>query len=291
MSFSFLIHPLTARYMDRVTFLSRPFPSSWIEWAIKFKKPYLIKRFNLKGLKGVFVGVPLTSGQLLNLEREFVLKRLIQACEKSKKYGAKIVSFGAFTAIACNQGKNLVGKVDIAITTGRALTIGAVGEKVKKYISKDKVLGVIGANGAIGKACVKYFSEYSPVRITRNNFGEIGECDLLISTTNTTKEIIDEDKLKSNSIIFDVSKPSTISKKISRKDVSVLKAGSIKLPEHIDFGFDFDLEKDVVYACMAEPMILALENRFEDYSIGDNISLDKVEEILKLGKKWGFEVV
>ena len=71
----------------------------------------------------------------------------------------------------------------------------------------------------------------------------------------------------------------------------MLKAGSLRLPEHINFGFDFDLGKDIVYACMAEPMILALERRYENYSIGDNISLDKVDEILGLAKKWGFEVV
>lgn len=291
MSFSFLIHPLTARYMDRGIPWSKFFPSFFIEWVIKFKSPFLFRRLEILKTKGIFIGVPLTSNQLLNLDKKFVLKRLTQACQKSKKYGAKIVSFGAFTAIACNQGLDLINKVDVAITTGRALTIGAVVSKVEKYIDSNKVLGVIGSNGAIGKACVEYFKNYSPVKITRNNFDDAYGCDLLISTTNSTTEIIDENKLKPGSVIFDVSKPATIKKNVKREDVKVLKAGSLRLPEHINFGFDFDLGKDIVYACMAEPMILALERRYENYSIGDNISLDKVDEILGLAKKWGFEVV
>ena len=88
-----------------------------------------------------------------------------------------------------------------------------------------------------------------------------------------------------------MSKPAAINDKIKRKDIIVLKAGAIKLPEHISFGFDFDLGKDEVYACMAEPMVLALEKRYENYSIGEDISLKKVEEILQLAEKWGFKVV
>ena len=44
------------------------------------------------------------------------------------------------------------------------------------------------------------------------------------------------------------------------------------------------------YACMAETMILALEGRIEDYSIGRELSIERVKEIGQMAAKHGFEL-
>jgi predicted amino acid dehydrogenase len=41
---------------------------------------------------------------------------------------------------------------------------------------------------------------------------------------------------------------------------------------------------------MAETMALALEGRLENFSLGDNISPAKIEEIGQIGRKHGFDV-
>jgi hypothetical protein len=41
---------------------------------------------------------------------------------------------------------------------------------------------------------------------------------------------------------------------------------------------------------MAEPMILALERKFNSYSLGKDFEPDKIREILRLGAKHGFEI-
>ena len=294
MTFAFLIHPLTARYMDRGTWLTKPLPSFLVNKLILLKKPYKITEFSVNGLKGYFVGCPLTSEQMLKLSKEFVLKRIIQTCDVAEKLGAKIISLGAFSAIATHQGEDLIGRVNIKVTTGRAYTIAVVYEQIKRILNKHKKIAIIGANGAIGKGLIRLLDKNNKkeiLKINKNNFSEMYEADLIVSTTNTTKEVIDEEKLKQNSTIIDVSKPSTIKRNIKRDDIEVIDGGLVKLPHDADLGMDFDCPKNVVYACMAEPMILALEGRFEDYSIGDEISLDKVLEILRLGSKWNFKVV
>ncbi|MBU0615350.1 MAG: hypothetical protein KJ601_04620 [Nanoarchaeota archaeon] len=287
MTFGFLIHPLTARYMDRVTPLTRPLPTFLINQLIKMKKPYKISEFSVNGLLGYFVGCPLTSEQMLDLDHDFVLKRIIQTCEVAAKLGVKIISLGAFSAIATAQGKDLLGKVSINVTTGRAYTIGAVYEQIKRV--KYEKIAIVGADGSIGKGLCKLIPNVR--KVNRDNFDELYGCDLIVSTTNTTKEIIDEEKLFPNSVIIDVSKPSTIRKNVTRKDVKVIDGGLIKLPHAVDLGVKFDCPPNVVFACMAEPMILALAGRYEDYSIGDEISVDKINEILVLAKKYGFEVL
>mgnify|MGYP006291709465 CR=1 FL=1 len=288
MTFSFLIHPLSARYMDRVTPLTKLLPSSLISSLIKLKKPYKISEFFVRDLKGYFVGCPLTSEQMVKLDKKFVLKRIIQTCDVAAGLGAKIISLGAFSAIATSQGMDIVDKVGIKVTTGRAFTIAAVYEQAKRYL--DRRAAIVGANGAIGKGLFGLIDK-DVIKVGRGNLEDMYKADLIISTTNTTKEVIDERKLRSGSVVIDVSKPSTIAKNVKRSDVKVIAGGLVKVPGNVNFGVNFDCPRNVVFACMAEPMILALEGIFEDYSIGDDISIDRVKEIMKLSKKQGFEVV
>ena len=50
------------------------------------------------------------------------------------------------------------------------------------------------------------------------------------------------------------------------------------------------LPKGVVYACLAETIVLALEGRFENYTVGRAIEWEKVHEIYKLGLKHGMQL-
>ena len=50
------------------------------------------------------------------------------------------------------------------------------------------------------------------------------------------------------------------------------------------------MPKDNIYACIAETMLLALEERFVNYSLGDNINLNQLEEIADIAAHYGFKV-
>jgi hypothetical protein len=45
-----------------------------------------------------------------------------------------------------------------------------------------------------------------------------------------------------------------------------------------------------VYACLAETIVLALEGRFENFTLGRNLEWEKVHEIYKLGLKHGMQL-
>ena len=75
-----------------------------------------------------------------------------------------------------------------------------------------------------------------------------------------------------------------------RKDVLVIEGGVVEVPGDVDFHFNFGFPPRLSYACMAETMILALEEKYEDYSIGKELSLEKVIEISQLAKKHGFKL-
>jgi predicted amino acid dehydrogenase len=77
---------------------------------------------------------------------------------------------------------------------------------------------------------------------------------------------------------------------MTRKDVLVIDGGVIRPPGDVRFNFFFGLPPGLAFACMAETMILTLEGRFESYSIGGNISSERVREIGLLAQKHGFEL-
>ena len=64
----------------------------------------------------------------------------------------------------------------------------------------------------------------------------------------------------------------------------------VEVPGPVDFHFDFGFPPGKAYACMAETMALALEGRFEDYTVGKEISLARVEEIAHIASKHGFRL-
>jgi hypothetical protein len=46
----------------------------------------------------------------------------------------------------------------------------------------------------------------------------------------------------------------------------------------------------VAYACLAETIVLALEGRFENYTVGRQIEWEKVHEIYEMGLKHGMKL-
>jgi predicted amino acid dehydrogenase len=75
-----------------------------------------------------------------------------------------------------------------------------------------------------------------------------------------------------------------------RGDVLVVEGGVVDVPGEADFGFDFGLPPGKAYACMAEVMVLALEERYESYSLGKNVRVERVHEIARLARKHGFRL-
>jgi fatty aldehyde-generating acyl-ACP reductase len=72
--------------------------------------------------------------------------------------------------------------------------------------------------------------------------------------------------------------------------VLVIKGGVVDVPGEVDFGFDFGLPPGKAYACMAETMVLALEGRYESYSLGKDIRLEQVREMAQLAREHGFRL-
>jgi hypothetical protein len=64
----------------------------------------------------------------------------------------------------------------------------------------------------------------------------------------------------------------------------------VDVPGSVDFHFNFGFPPGKAYACMAETIALALEGRFEDYTLGKHLVRERVDEIGAMAKKHGFRL-
>jgi predicted amino acid dehydrogenase len=71
----------------------------------------------------------------------------------------------------------------------------------------------------------------------------------------------------------------------------VLDGGVVNLPCDSTLGFNASLPEGRAYACMAETMMLAMDQRYRDMSLGFDLPLEQVLEMEVLAEELGFQPV
>jgi len=328
--FAFIIHPLEVNCVKRRFKFTEKLPDSLIERMLQFLSPFKISDIvgvrSLEGreVEGCFSLCPLTSRQLLNLPLDFVLKRIIQAGKVAEKQGAKIVGLGAFTSVVGDAGITIANNLKIAVTTGNSYTVATALEGTKKAAElmgielKQARVVVVGASGSIGRTCahllapeVKYLTiaardekklvgiaqelleeSGTAVNISTNLQNAVRKADIVITVTGSADTVIHPQDLKPGAVVCDVARPRDVSCLVARErdDVLVIEGGVVEVPGEVEFNLNFGFPPRTSYACMAETMILTLEGKWENFTLGREISVAQVKEISALATKHGFKL-
>jgi len=265
--------------------------------------------------EGWIVGLALTPKQMMNLPKEKVREKILQAVLFSQeKLGAEILMLGALTAPLTSAGKWLVEnpEVKLSINTGNTYTVAISIEAAEKAaglaglnISKVEI-AIVGAAGVIGEAITKYFNQKNVnlILVERSeekferlkpvlrgkrykltcNLKEIINADIVITATCHPEALIRPEFLKKNAIVIDVAEPSDVPSNIEevRPDVISIDGGRVKW-KNIDVGMNLGVPKNVGFACMTDVILQSLEERRENY-VG-SVNLNHVKETIEWGKK------
>lgn len=178
---------------------------------------------------------------------------------------------------------------------------------------------VVGATGAIGSVCARllakaveeiYLAAPEPakllalkesieqetpgaiVHVAGSADRDVADMDMIVTATSGAgKRILDIMRVKPGCVITDVARPLDIPAEdvAKRPDVLVIESGEIQLPGEPRMK-DIGLPAGIAYACLAETIVLTLEGRFENFTLGRNIEWEKVREIYKMGLKHGMEL-
>jgi predicted amino acid dehydrogenase len=143
------------------------------------------------------------------------------------------------------------------------------------------------------KASILQDTPDAKVRCSTDYDSLLGDMDMIVtSTSGAGKKILDITKVKPGCVITDVARPLDLPPEevAKRPDVLVIESGEIELPTKVKGLKSIGLPPNIIYACLAETIVLALEGRFEVFTIGRDTEWEKVKEIYKLGLKHGMKL-
>jgi predicted amino acid dehydrogenase len=118
------------------------------------------------------------------------------------------------------------------------------------------------------------------------------EAQLILTVTSAIHDVVQPEHLQPGSVVCDVARPRDVSAMVAavRDDILVIDGGMVDVPGAVDFHFNFGFPAGKAYACMAETIALTLEGRFEDYTLGKQLTRARVEEVGAMAKKHGFRL-
>lgn len=254
------------------------------------------------------------------------IKKVHDGIACAKKMGAKVVALGGFTSIVLEGNLDSFSTKNSKFTTGNTLTSAFIVKSIEKAAFQKNVdlklssVLIVGATGDIGMACVQYLKNrtHKLLLCARNEkqlkklsdqlddeniendysitLGDlIPKADIIICVASSN--ITEISNCKENVIISDAGYPKNLDSKVENNFDLIFHGGM----GQVNFGFEFYPDytdsfyqypaPNIIHGCILEAMILAFENKYEDYSIGKgNISIDKIEEIYELGLKHGITV-
>ncbi|MEW5761882.1 MAG: shikimate dehydrogenase [Bacillota bacterium] len=327
--FAFMIHPLSVRDVARKFPFTRHLPPRLVEGAIRFLPPNKTAhitgiRSPYAEAEGWFVSCPLTARQMLELPASYVMRRIIATGRLAERLGARILGLGAFTKVVGDAGLTVARNLNIPVTTGNSFTVATAiqgAREAARLMGHDLAtasVAVVGATGAIGRVCALILAREAknltlvgrdPQRleaVAEEIIYETGlaatistdipralrGADVVVTVTSAVNAVIEPEHLKPGAVVCDVARPRDVSRRVARErdDVLVIEGGVVKVPGEVNFGFNFGFPPGMAYACMAETMILALEKRYESFTLGRQLSVRQVEEIAALAARHGFEL-
>ncbi len=274
---------------------------------------------------GYIYGVPFTPRTMLKYPPERTYSRILYITRHAERRGAGIVGLGAFTSVVGDAGVTVARRSRIGVTTGNSFTVAVT---IRTLAQAADLMGidlsranacVIGATGSIGSIIchllareVRALTLVSPrperllaltdrlrerfpdaeLAITRTVGEALRKADIVVTTTSAVGSVVKMDLLKPGAIVSDVARPPDISPAAAaeRPDVLVIESGEVQLFPGARLTGDLGLPEGIIYACLAETILLALEKHYDHFTLGRDISEEKVRFINELADKHGMKL-
>lgn len=210
-------------------------------------------------------------------------------------YASKIYLKGSDSQNGYNMAKESANSL-ISYILGRLLNRKEEKESVlEKQIRETRLYsrirtGIIEIDDqSLYEQLILELGDFSPI-IVCDSIAFLKKCELVVLATNNPDAIFSSRDFNNETIIYDISVPQNVLKNdlMTERNIQVIEGGIVKLPNEQFLPFQhFPLEKGTAFACMAETMILGLEQYKGNFSFGD-ITPEMVYHIGEMGKKHGF---
>lgn len=302
--FAFLIHPRVQVAQDLGDLFWSPLrhlPNSFYETLLRRLpvRPLVSGRIQLgTQAEGELITVPFSARQLLQLPRPEVQARVKEAVDLAKARGATVVGLGALTAPVSDGGKIFADRTDIGVTNGNAFTAAMTWmgmERILSQLGRDAHVAIVGASGSVGSCLVRLLIQRRSCTeltlVARNldrleqlkqqvhhqevnlklstDMAQVREADLVVLLTSATDAVLKSEHLKKGAWVLDDTQPRNTDPSLltERPDVTVVDGGLVEMTGMRMKG-TIGLAKNLIYACLAETLLLSLNGHEGHFSMG-----------------------
>lgn len=266
--------------------------------------------------KGRVYEIPMDAAAILD-QPTAAVAYMESAVDMATEWGAKIVGLGSMTGIVGGRGAHLAETKPVAITTGNSLTVYAALQNLYAAVAAmemnlaEETVAVIGVPGSIATACAELLAPHcahlllvgrqasGPSRKLAEDLDaelsfsipEALRAARVIVTATSTGNCIDQRLLQPGSVVVDVGVPTdVIGSTAIRSDVLLLTGGMCRVPTCTPINSKFLwLQHGVIPSCLGETIVLSMDGREENLSIGRQLSLDAIQDIGSTARRHGFE--
>jgi len=279
---------------------------------------------NYGSAEGLLLSVNFSPAPFNRLADRYITKRVASAVRLAEKKGVNLIGLGLLDETAAAAVTALARILKPAVTTGQCYIIAAALEGSQKVLEwmgialEDAEVLILGATGPSGSACARLLArdgvnyitlvaddKYRQETLARLIFYEYGvackvtsqlnrsarRADLIINTGDRFGLALDFTVLKPGAVVYDLA--GTFKYKTSplppRKDIFIIEGSLIATPGQSRINTGLDFPPGFVPPAMVETMVLALERRFESYSLSRELRVEKIDEIWKMAQKHGFK--
>ncbi|MBI3780321.1 MAG: aminotransferase class III-fold pyridoxal phosphate-dependent enzyme [candidate division NC10 bacterium] len=258
--------------------------------------------------------LPLTAcriKELIDARETAWLRGLVEhGLDVAEHLGCQIGVLGQYTSIVMKNGL-AVRPRSIGVATGNSYAVALALEAIERAVPdlRHRTVAVVGASGNIGAAVsqllygrcaeIMLIGRDTPSSIARmvglglpnaHVSTEVSDCraaDVVVVAVNAPVPALRGEHLALGALVCDLSVPAGVDA-AGRPDIQVIRGGLARMPNGEDHSIvGFPIAPGLAFACMAEGIILALENICDRSFTGD-ITPEHVRRISTLAKKHGF---
>ena len=273
--------------------------------------------------QGWLLASPLTADQTFRLPPQTVYDKAVQVGTLAQQHGAGILGLGALSSAVGDRGVTIGQRLNMPVTTGASLAVGFAVEAITQASREQEldlehaVVAIVGASGTLGLALAEMLAPLvgelilfgrREIRVSQaraqaeaagaehvrvsTEIGLLTEADIVLTVTASLRPVLRSAHFKSGAIVCDMAVPPDVDPSVAeeRPDVLVISGPVVEIPGTVDFGFDLGVPPGHARAGMVEAIVLALEGRYESYSMGQRIHLGQVEEIMAIARRHGFRL-
>lgn len=327
MTFGFVVHPLT-RFQRDLLGIRTADSRLYFRGRTRREPARVIARLRLDdaldgSVEGVLVSIPQLPEELLG-DQEAGVAAVSGAVALCAREGADVVGLGAVTAVIGGQGKAVARSATVPVSTGNGFTALAAVETyagLRRLGVKHPTVGLLGPPGPVATGILRglvargahvrvvspqppgplrtlasHVTEAGPGRVSFIDDAReaLGPGEVLVAASSTGGRMR-LSEIPSGSIVIDVAAPQDIQHDCAaRDDVLLLDGEYVRLPRPLRGGLWRRIYTLVtgqgrsVFACFAEPMLMALAEDTALCSVGRDVPLERMRALSRLAARHGF---